>query len=373
MKLYDEIRLAVREGKKCLPYLIITALMFAIVSAVASCLFLTAVNLRRDYYDYLDKQTQGGHEFIVTCGYTAGVKDKLSECGFDKAVHLSSADYDAGIYVSDSGKKIGLLQNLPLYFIDELLSESSGFDCEMIDGEDIKPCFDTPESDSMWIDEYIALSESLAVGDKLSVKSKEKTIKEYTIAGIYSGENTGFAYPFIVPFNSYYDSAVANNRQIDSVFSCTINSMHQYDKTVTAARQNGFDIDASAFEMGITAINYAYILFIGLAVLFAGIAFFSVLNTFSVTIAKRSHIMTNFILLGAKKNNVYAIYFIPYFSSLLLGAAIGFLLMHLLFSYVSSLTKSLLCFEVALETASGIVGISAFALLFIAVLAVMLY
>ena len=77
--------------------------------------------------------------------------------------------------------------------------------------------------------------------------------------------------------------------------------MHQYDKTVTAARQNGFDIDASAFEMGITAINYAYILFIGLAVLFAGIAFFSVLNTFSVTIAKRSHIMTNFILLGAKK------------------------------------------------------------------------
>ena len=56
MKLYDEIRLAVREGKKCLPYLIITALMFAIVSAVASCLFLTAVNLRRDYYDYLDKQ-----------------------------------------------------------------------------------------------------------------------------------------------------------------------------------------------------------------------------------------------------------------------------------------------------------------------------
>ena len=78
MKLYDEIRLAVREGKKCLPYLIITALMFAIVSAVASCLFLTAVNLRRDYYDYLDKQTQGGHEFIVTCGYTAGVKDKLS-------------------------------------------------------------------------------------------------------------------------------------------------------------------------------------------------------------------------------------------------------------------------------------------------------
>ena len=49
MKLYDEIRLAVREGKKCLPYLIITALMFAIVSAVASCLFLTAVNLRRDY------------------------------------------------------------------------------------------------------------------------------------------------------------------------------------------------------------------------------------------------------------------------------------------------------------------------------------
>ena len=65
MKLYDEIRLAVREGKKCLPYLIITALMFAIVSAVASCLFLTAVNLRRDYYDYLDKQTQGGHEFIV--------------------------------------------------------------------------------------------------------------------------------------------------------------------------------------------------------------------------------------------------------------------------------------------------------------------
>ena len=149
--------------------------------------------------------------------------------------------------------------------------------------------------------------------------------------------------------------------------------MHQYDKTVTAARQNGFDIDASAFEMGITAINYAYILFIGLAVLFAGIAFFSVLNTFSVTIAKRSHIMTNFILLGARKNNVYAIYFIPYFSSLLLGAAIGFLLMHLLFSYVSSLTKSLLSFEVALETASGIVGISAFALLFIAVLAVMLY
>lgn len=301
MKLYDEIRLAVREGKKCLPYLIITALMFAIVSAVASCLFLTAVNLRRDYYDYLDKQTQGGHEFIVTCGYTAGIKDKLSECGFDKAVHLSSADYDAGIYVSDSGKKIGLLQNLPLYFIDELLSESSGFDCEMIDGEDIKPCFDTPGSDSMWINEYIALSESLAVGDKLSVKSKEKTIKEYTIAGIYSGENTVFAYPVIVPFNSYYDSAVANNRQIDSVFSCTINSMHQYDKTVTAARQNGFDIDASVFEMGITAINYAYILFIGLAVLFAGIAFFSVLNTFSVTIAKRSHIMTNFILLGAKK------------------------------------------------------------------------
>lgn len=199
--------------------------------------------------------------------------------------------------------------------------------------------FRTPGSDSMWIDEYIALSESLAVGDKLSVKSKEKTIKEYTIAGIYSGENTFFAYPVIVPFNSYYDSAVANNRQIDSVFSCTINSMHQYDKTVTAARQNGFDIDASAFEMGITAINYAYILFIGLAVLFAGIAFFSVLNTFSVTIAKRSHIMTNFILLGAKKNNVYAIYFIPYFSSLLLGAAIGFLLMHLLFSYVSSLTK----------------------------------
>lgn len=47
--------------------------------------------------------------------------------------------------------------------------------------------------------------------------------------------------------------------------------------------------------------------------------------------------------------------------------------MHLLFSYVSSLTKSLLSFEVALETASGIVGISAFALLFIAVLAVMLY
>ena len=93
MKLYDEIRLAVREGKKCLPYLIITALMFAIVSAVASCLFLTAVNLRRDYYDYLDKQTQGGHEFIVTCGYTAGVKDKLSECGFDKVVHLSSAVY----------------------------------------------------------------------------------------------------------------------------------------------------------------------------------------------------------------------------------------------------------------------------------------
>ena len=107
------------------------------------------MNLRRDYYDYLDKQTQGGHEFIVTCGYTAGVKDKLSECGFDKAVHLSSADYDAGIYVSDSGKKIGLLQNLPLYFIDELLSEFSGFDCEMIGGEDIKPCFDTPGSDSM--------------------------------------------------------------------------------------------------------------------------------------------------------------------------------------------------------------------------------
>ena len=50
MKLYDEIRLAVREGKKCLPYLIITALMFAIVSAVASCLFLTAVNLRREYF-----------------------------------------------------------------------------------------------------------------------------------------------------------------------------------------------------------------------------------------------------------------------------------------------------------------------------------
>ena len=275
--------------------------------------------------------------------------------------------------MSDSGKKIGLLQNLPLYFIDELLSESSGFDCEMIDGEDIKPCFDTPGSDSMWINEYIALSESLAVGDKLSVKSKEKTIKEYTIAGIYSGENTVFAYPVIVPFNSYYDSAVANNRQIDSVFSCTINSMHQYDKTVTAARRNGFDIDTSAFETGITAINYAYILFIGLAVLFAGIAFFSVLNTFSVTIAKRSHIMTNFILLGARKNNIYAIYFIPYFSSLLLGAAIGFLLMHLLFSYVSSLTKSLLSFEVALETASGIVGISAFALLFIAVLAVMLY
>lgn len=195
MKLYDEIRLAVREGKKCLPYLIITALMFAIVSAVASCLFLTAVNLRRDYYDYLDKQTQGGHEFIVTCGYTAGVKDKLSECGFDKVVHLSSADYDAGIYVSDSGKKIGLLQNLPLCFIDELLSESSGFDCEMIGGEDIKPCFDTPGSDSMWIDEYIALSESLAVGDKLSVKSKEKTIKEYTIAGIYSGENTFLRIP----------------------------------------------------------------------------------------------------------------------------------------------------------------------------------
>ena len=313
MKLYDEIRLAVREGKKCLPYLIITALMFAIVSAVASCLFLTAVNLRRDYYDYLDKQTQGGHEFIVTCGYTAGVKDKLSECGFDKAVHLSSADYDAGIYVSDSGKKIGLLQNLPLYFIDELLSESSGFDCEMIDGEDIKPCFDTPESDSMWINEYIALSESLAVGDKLSVKSKEKTIKEYTIAGIYSGENTVFAYPVIVPFNSYYDSAVANNRQIDSVFSCTINSMHQYDKTVTAARQNGFDIDTSAFEMGITAINYAYILFIGLAVLFAGIAFFSVLNTFSVTIAKRSHIMTNFILLGAKKKQRIRNIFYPLF------------------------------------------------------------
>ena len=212
MKLYDEIRLAVREGKKCLPYLIITALMFAIVSAVASCLFLTAVNLRRDYYDYLDKQTQGGHEFIVTCGYTAGVKDKLSECGFDKAVHLSSVDYDAGIYVSDSGKKIGLLQNLPLYFIDELISESSDFDCEMIGGEDIKPCFDTPGSDSMWIDEYIAISESLAVGDKLSVKSKEKTIKEYTIAGIYSGENTAFAYPVIVPFNSYYDSAVANKQ-----------------------------------------------------------------------------------------------------------------------------------------------------------------
>lgn len=65
----------------------------------------------------------------------------------------------------------------------------------MIDGEDIKPCFDTPESDSMWIDEYIALSESLAVGDKLSVKSKEKTIKEYTIAGIYSGENTFLRIP----------------------------------------------------------------------------------------------------------------------------------------------------------------------------------
>lgn len=99
--------------------------------------------------------------------------------------------------------------------------------------------------------------------------------------------------------------------------------MHQYDKTVTAARQNGFDIDASVFEMGITAINYAYILFIGLAVLFAGIAFFSVLNTFSVTIAKRSHIMTNFILLGAKKQRIRNIFY-PLFSSLLLGAAIGF-------------------------------------------------
>ena len=55
--------------------------------------------------------------------------------------------------MSDSGKEIELLQNLPLYFIDELLSESSGFDCEMIDGEDIKPCFDTPGSDRMWIDE----------------------------------------------------------------------------------------------------------------------------------------------------------------------------------------------------------------------------
>ena len=348
--------------------------MFAIVSAVASCLFLTAVNLRRDYYDYLDKQTQGGHEFIVTCGYTAGVKDKLSECGFDKVVHLSSADYDAGIYVSDSGKKIGLLQNLPLYFIDELLSESSGFDCEMIDGEDIKPCFDTPGSDSMWINEYIALSESLAVGDKLSVKSKEKNDKGiHDSRNIQRREHSFLRIPLSFRLIHITTVRLQITDRLTAFFSCTINSMHQYDKTVTAARQNGFDIDTSAFEMGITAINYAYILFIGLAVLFAGIAFFSVLNTFSVTIAKRSHIMTNFILLGARKNNVYAIYFIPYFSSLLLGAAIGFLLMHLLFSYVSSLTKSLLCFEVALETASGIVGISAFALLFIAVLAVMLF
>ena len=76
MKLYDEIRLAVREGKKCLTYLIITALMFAIVSAVASCLFLTAVNLRRDYYDHFYKQKQGGHGFIVTLGYISRCKEK---------------------------------------------------------------------------------------------------------------------------------------------------------------------------------------------------------------------------------------------------------------------------------------------------------
>ena len=46
MKLYDEIRLAVREGKKCLPYLIITALMFAIVSAVSDSSEFTAGLLR---------------------------------------------------------------------------------------------------------------------------------------------------------------------------------------------------------------------------------------------------------------------------------------------------------------------------------------
>lgn len=373
MKFYDEIRLAAREGKKCLPYLIITALMFAIVSAVASCLFLTAVDLRRDYYNYLDEQSPAGHDFYVTCEYTVGAEDKLSECGFDKAVHLSSADYDARIYVLDSGKQIGLLQNVPLYFIEELLSATSDFSYEITDGVDIQSDCDTPEADSIWIDEYLAQSELLTVGDKLCVKSNGEMIKEYRIAGIYCGDNTTFTYPVIIPFFSYYDSAVAKNCRIESSFLCTINRMQSFDTTVTAARQNGFDIDTSAFEDGITAVNYAGILFVGLAVLFAGIAFFSISNTFSVTIAKRSHIMTNFMLLGARKKSIYAIYFIPYFSSVLIGTVIGFLLMHLLFSYVSSLTNDLLCFEVALEAKSGIISICAFALVFIAVLAVMLY
>lgn len=373
MKIYDEIRLAAREGKKCLPYLIITALMFAIVSAVVSCLFLTAVNLRRDYYTYLDEQSPKGHDFYVTCKYTVGAEDKLSKCGFDKVSHISSADCNARIYVSDSGKKIEFLQNVPLYFIEQLLSADSDFSYEIIDGSDIQPDCDAPEADSIWIDEYIARSESLAVGDKLCVKNKDTPIKEYSIAGIYRGSDTAFTYPVIIPFFSYYNSASAKNQQIDSSFSCTLNSMFKYGKVIPAALQNGFDVDTHTVEDGINAVNYAYILFIGLAVLFTGITFFSVSNTFSVTIAGRSHTMTKFMLLGARRKSVYAIYFIPYFSSVLFGAFVGSALMYRLFSYVSSLTKDLLCFEVALDAGSGMICISVFAVVFIAVLALMLY
>ena len=92
-------------------------------------------------------------------------------------------------------------------------------------------------------------------------------------------------------------------------------------------------------------------------------SFLSVLNTFSVTIAKRSHIMTNFILLGARKTTCIRNIFYPLFfiTAAQLRCNRFFADAPAVF-YVSSLTKSLLCFEVALETASGIVGISAFAL-----------
>ena len=373
MKFYDEIRLAVREGKKCLPYLVITALLYAIVSAVASCLFLTAVNLRRDYSKYLDEQSPHGHEFYTTCKYTIGAETKLSECGFDKVVHLSSADYDARFYVSESGEKIEFLQCAPLYFIEELLGSSSVFSYEIISGTDIQSSFDTPEANCIWIDEYIAQSESLPVGDKLCIKNKGKMIKEYNIAGIYNGDNTVFMFPVIIPFYSYYDCAVTSGQQIDSSFSCTLNSMTKYDSVIPTARQNGFDIDTRNFEDGIIAINYAYVLFAGLAVLFTGIALFSITNTFSVTIAKRSHIMTNYMLLGARRRNIYAIYFIPYFSSIVFGAVIGSTIMCQLFSYISSLTKELFFFEVILEAENGAISILSFALVFISILAVMLY
>ncbi len=373
MKLYDKIRLAAREGKKSLIYLVITSLLFAIVSSVSSSLLLTAVNLRRDYIAYLDKSAGGRHEFSVSCLNVGASTEELSACGFDKVEYYMSFSEKVGIVSVKNGEKLKNIQSVPFVSIKALLSPDGSFEYELVSGEDIAACFDTPQSDCMWFNEAAALSGGIAVGDRVQIKYGARLIKEYTVAGIYRAEFFALDYPVIIPINSYFDCAVSNNADIESLFSCTLSSLSEFDRVISAAEQMGCEVNTGNIEISLSAMDYVYILLAGLALLFAMIAFFSVSNTFSVTIAKGSHTMTLFSLLGARKSSIYAVYFFPYLLSILSGAVIGCAVLLQLFSYISSLTEELLSFTVMLEAEKGLILISLLSILFILVLSVMLY